>query len=69
MPTQNRFIDRSEVERRVSLRRERIRQLETLGKFPRRIRLSARRNVWVESEIDQWIADRIADARTGGDHA
>ena len=67
--TNTRFIDRNQVEHRVSLKRERIRQLETLGKFPRRIRLSARRNVWVESEIDQWIADRIADARTGGNHA
>lgn len=65
MTTKHRFIDRMEVERRVSLRRERIRQLEVLGKFPRRIRLSQRRNVWIESEIDQWIADRIADGRCG----
>lgn len=58
-----RFIDRLEVERRVRFKRERIRQLEVLGKFPRRIRLSQRRNVWIESEIDQWIADRIRDGR------
>lgn len=58
-----RLIDRLEVERRVSLKRERIRQLEVLGKFPRRIPLSQRRNVWIESEIDRWIADRISAAR------
>ena len=63
-----RFLDRAEVERRVCLRRERIRQLEMLGQFPRRIPLSKHRNVWVESEIDQWIADRIAKAREGGNH-
>lgn len=62
---QPRFIDRLEVERRVRFKRERIRQLEVLGRFPRRIRLSQRRNVWIESEIDQWIADRIADGRGG----
>ena len=62
---QSRFIDRAEVERRVCLRRERIRQLEVLGRFPRRVRLSTRKNVWVESEINQWLAARIAEGRSG----
>ena len=58
-----RFIERREVERRVSLKRERIRQLEGLDRFPKRIALSSRRNVWVESEIESWLAARIAEAR------
>lgn len=63
--TQTRLIERREVERRTGFKRERIRQLEKLQKFPQRIALSVRRNVWVESEIDAWIAARIADARKG----
>lgn len=31
------------------------------GKFPRQIQLTARRVGWVESEIDAWVAERIAD--------
>ena len=63
---QTRFIERREVERRTGFKRERIRQLEKLDKFPKRIALSARRNVWVDSEISFWIAARIAEARKGG---
>jgi predicted DNA-binding transcriptional regulator AlpA len=58
-----RLIDRSEVESRVGFRRERIRQLELAGKFPRRIPMSTRRNLWIESEIDNWIRDHVAAAR------
>ena len=58
-----RLIERREVERRVGYRRKRIRQLELAGKFPRRIPMSARRNLWIESEIDHWIRDHIAAAR------
>jgi len=58
-----RLIERREVERRVGFRRERIRQLELAGKFPRRIPMSARRNLWIESEIEDWIRDHIAAAR------
>lgn len=51
------------IERRVGYRRERIRQLELAGKFPRRIPMSARRNLWIESEIDDWIREHIAAVR------
>lgn len=64
---QTRFIERREVERRTGFKRERIRQLEKLKRFPTRIALSARRNVWIESEIDSWLAARIAEARKGGE--
>jgi len=63
---QQRFIRRPEVERRSGLKRERIRQLEKLGQFPRRIPISPTCNVWVEAEIDQWIADRIYASRQSG---
>jgi prophage regulatory protein len=43
------------------------------GKFPRPVDLGPKSVAWVESEIDEWIAEHIArrDAkhRNGGDHA
>jgi prophage regulatory protein len=36
---------------------------ERAGKFPRRVTISHQRVAWVESEIDQWIAQRIAARR------
>jgi prophage regulatory protein len=33
---------------------------EKVGDFPKRVRLGGSRYGWVESEIDEWIAARIA---------
>ncbi len=30
------------------------------GRFPKPVLLSEKRVAWVESEIDQWVAERIA---------
>jgi prophage regulatory protein len=35
-------------------------RLEKARKFPQRIPLSENRHGWLESEIDAWLADRIA---------
>jgi prophage regulatory protein len=35
-------------------------RLEKAGEFPRRVQLSASRVAWVESEIDGWLAARLA---------
>jgi prophage regulatory protein len=35
-------------------------RLEKTGKFPCRVPVSAARHAWVESEIDAWVAQRIA---------
>ena len=32
------------------------------GKFPKAITLSERRVAWIESDVDQWIAERIAQS-------
>jgi prophage regulatory protein len=37
-----------------------IDQLEKKGLFPRRIHLGPRRVVWLESEIDAWLAEKVA---------
>ena len=39
-----------------------LRRLEAKGLFPKRVRISARRIGWVESEIDEWLKSK-ADAR------
>lgn len=38
-------------------------RLERAGKFPLRVKLSPQRVAWIESEIDEWIAARIAARR------
>ena len=35
-------------------------QLEREGKFPKRVKLGARRYGYVEFELDQWLKDRAA---------
>jgi prophage regulatory protein len=44
----------------ITLSRTQIWRNERAGKFPKRVQLSAARVAWVESEVDGWIADRIA---------
>lgn len=31
------------------------------GTFPRQVKISARKSAWLEHEVDQWIAKRVAD--------
>jgi len=35
-------------------------RLEKVGKFPKRVPVSAARHAWLASEIDDWIASRVA---------
>jgi prophage regulatory protein len=44
----------------TGLRRSMIYQLEAEGRFPRRVKLATRAVGWVESEVQAWIAARIA---------
>jgi len=47
------------VNERVGLCRSRVYQLIEANKFPKQIKLSERAIGWLESEINQWIEDRI----------
>jgi prophage regulatory protein len=38
-------------------------RLEREGRFPKRVPLGESRHGWVESEIDNWIAERMASRR------
>jgi prophage regulatory protein len=51
-------------EKGIDYSRPTIAKLEAAGQFPRHINLSARRQAWLESEIDSHIA-ALAAARGG----
>lgn len=67
-PAQMPRLLRREVEQRTALGRSAIYDLMARGLFPRPVKVgpgsaSVR---WVSTDIDAWIADRIASARAGG---
>jgi prophage regulatory protein len=62
-PTPTTLIRRREVERLTALSRSRIYELIKQGAFPRPVALGAMSVAWVEAEIQDWIAARIADSR------
>jgi prophage regulatory protein len=41
-------------------------RMEREKRFPQRVKLGARAVAWVESEIDQWVAERINARSAGG---
>lgn len=56
----NRLIRRREVQAKTGLGASSIYAMMKQGKFPKAITLSERRVAWVESDVEQWIAERIA---------
>jgi prophage regulatory protein len=51
------------VKQRTGLSRSSIYLWIAKGQFPAPVSLGARAVGWVESEVDEWIARRIADSR------
>ena len=60
-----RLLRISAVEARTGLSRSTIYEWSADGRFPPPVRLSARIVRWVESEVEQWIRDRVAESRAG----
>ena len=58
--TQPRIIRRREVEGRTGLPRSTLYDHIKRGDFPAPVRLSERSVGWVASEVDAWVAGRIA---------
>lgn len=56
----SRLIRRREVERRTGLARSSIYDLIRAGRFPAPVRLTESTVAWVEQEVDDFIAERIA---------
>ncbi|HEJ9799519.1 TPA: AlpA family transcriptional regulator [Proteus mirabilis] len=54
-----------EVQRRTGYSKAWIYRLIDNGKFPKQIKLGTRAIAFIESEIDEWIANKIAESRSG----
>lgn len=69
MPSENhssaimKLIRLPEVIDRVNLSRSYIYQLISMGEFPKPIKLGARAVGWLDSEITQWIKQRVINSR------
>ncbi|WP_336019118.1 AlpA family transcriptional regulator [Acinetobacter lwoffii] len=56
-----RLIRRKEVQAKTGFGPSSIYALMAKGLFPKPVKLSERRVAWIESEVDAWIAERIAN--------
>lgn len=48
-------------EKGIDFSRTHIHRLITAGKFPKPMFLGQRKRVWIEAEIEQWLADRAQE--------
>ena len=62
-----RIVRFKEVSLRTGLKHTWIYNQIKAGKFPAPIELGERARGWIESEIDDWIAARIAASRSGSE--
>ncbi len=58
-----RILRRPAVLEKTGLKISTQRNLEARGEFPKRIKLGERASGWLESEVDDWIASRVAKSR------
>lgn len=58
-----RLIRRKEVQAKTGLGASSIYAIMKSGEFPQCLNLSERRVAWIESDIDKWIAERVANHR------
>ena len=74
MQDSDRLIGRKELLKRVPFSIQHLGRLEKSGKFPRRIQVGEHRVGWLVSEIEAWLAAKVAaraereaqTARSGG---
>ena len=59
------FLRLPQVKQRTGISRSSLYAKIQRGEFPAPVNLGARAVGWVESEVDRWIADRIAASRGG----
>lgn len=62
MAKQN-LIRLPEVQRRTGFSRPWIYQLLKQNRFPKRVKTGTRSIAFIESEIDEWVNQRIAESR------
>ncbi|MBG5920964.1 helix-turn-helix transcriptional regulator [Providencia stuartii] len=54
-----------EVMRRTGYGKAWIYRLIEAGQFPKSVKIGTRSVAFIESEVDEWIANKIAESRTG----
>ena len=64
-----RFLRLPEVMERTGLSRSTISVRLAAGRFPRPVALGGRAVGWIEAEIEEWVAERIAESRSVGERA
>ncbi|MCC8381853.1 AlpA family transcriptional regulator [Xenorhabdus sp. PB30.3] len=57
------LIRLSEVQRRTGYSKAWIYKLIEGNKFPKQVKIGARSIAFIESEVDDWITQRIAESR------
>jgi prophage regulatory protein len=56
-----RILSKKQLREAVLYSPQHIDRLEKAGKFPKRIQLGPNRVGWIESEVDEWLSQRIAN--------
>lgn len=69
MSTDFKVLKRPHVESITGLSRSSIYAKMENGTFPKAIKLSERSVGWLESEVQEWLNDRISVSRKGVRHA
>ncbi|WP_368884477.1 helix-turn-helix transcriptional regulator [Providencia vermicola] len=64
-PLKENLIRLPEVMRRTGYGKAWIYRLIEAGKFPKSVKIGTRSIAFVESEVDEWVANKIAESRTG----
>ena len=64
-----RFLRLPEVMKRTGLSRSTIYVRLAEGRFPRPVALGGRAVGWIEAEIAEWVAERIAESRSVSERA
>jgi prophage regulatory protein len=63
MHVTERFMRIQEVLQRTSLSRSTVYQYIEIGLFPQQIKVGKRAVCWLESDVTEWIEERVAHAR------
>lgn len=56
-----------EVQRRTGYGKAWIYKLINAGKFPQSVKIGTRSIAFIESEVDEWVASKIAESRSCGE--
>ncbi|PHM24793.1 helix-turn-helix transcriptional regulator [Xenorhabdus budapestensis] len=63
MTAKTNFIRLPEVQRRTGYSKAWIYKLISDGEFPKQVKIGPRSVAFIEAEIDNWIAQQIAESR------